>query len=282
MKSRSNATYPLLVLCGALLFSLGGVLVKRVPWSSMAISGCRSLIAAAEIALYMKLRHHPFVFNRSVLLGGVSMAATSILYVFANKLTTAANAVLIQYMAPVFIIFMIWAIFREPPSFIDIGATVVITLGVVCFFLESLSGGGLLGDLLALGAAATYAVVFMMRRFHGSDTLSSVLLGCLIGGGVGLPWLLTEPAVDQSSLFGILLLGLLQFGGGYLCMAEGLRGTPPLTASLISMVEPIANPILVALVVHETIGPLAMAGAVVVVVGVVVYNILSVKVANKA
>ena len=265
----------LCVLSAALLFSLGGMLVKLVPWHPMAIGGARSILAGAILLLYMKIRRHRLVVNRAVLFGGLAMGLTSTLYVLATKMTTAADAILIQYTAPIYIILFMWAFFKVKPTKIDIGATLVLLCGVVLFFLDSLGGGALVGNLLAVLSGVTWACVFMMKQWRGADNLSSVFFGCVFGALVGLPWLLS-PSVEWSgsAVLGVLAIGFVQFGAAYVFMAEGLTSTPPLTASLISMIEPILNPIWVALIVHETIGPLSLVGALIVVIGVIGYNLL--------
>ncbi len=271
---KSKFLSPFLVFCAAVCFSLGGLLVKLVPWHSLSIGCARCAIAALELLVYMKIKKHPIRLNRSVLIGGVAIGATSTLYVIANKLTTAANTILLQYTAPVFIILLSWLIFAEKPDKIDVGATVVLSFGVVLFFLDSISSGGMLGNLLALASGVTYAVMFMMKKFDGSDTLSSVLIGCIIGVLVGLPWIVRETDFSLPAVGGVLVIGLVQFGLAYICMAEGLQKTPALTASLISMIEPILNPILAAIVLSEKLGTLALIGALIVIGGVLVYNIL--------
>ena len=106
MKFNKSSVYPLLNLMCAIFFSLGGTLIKLVPWSPMSISSGRAIIAALMLLVYMRLRRHKLVFNKAVLIGGCAIGFSSILYVVSNKLTTAANAILIQYTAPVFIIFL--------------------------------------------------------------------------------------------------------------------------------------------------------------------------------
>ncbi len=273
MKSNKSYIYPLLNLMCAIFFSLGGTLIKLVPWEAMSISAGRAMIAAVMLLFYMRVRRHKIVLNKAVIIGGCAIGFSSILYVVSNKLTTAANAILIQYTAPVFIIFYIWLLFKEKPTKLDIAATVIISLGEICFFIDSLSVGGMLGNLLALLGGAIYAVVFMMKRFDGADTLSSVLIGCLICSVAGFPWLISETEFTPITIGGILAIGIVQYGLGYICMAEGLMGTPPLTASLISMVEPIINPILAALVLGELLTPMALVGASIVIISVILYNI---------
>ena len=265
----------LCVLAAALLFSLGGMLVKLVPWHPMAIGAARSVLAGAILLSYMKLRRHRLVVNRAVLLGGFAMGATSTLYVLATKMTTAADAILLQYTAPVWIILLMAVLFRVRPTKIDLAATAVLLCGAVLFFLDSLGGGALVGNILAVLSGVTWAGVFMMKQWEGSDNLSSVFFGCVFGAVVGMPWLLS-PAVTWSgpAVLGVLAIGFVQFGAAYVFMAEGLVSTPPLTASLLSMIEPILNPIWVALIVHERIGPLSLVGAVIVIAGAIGYNLL--------
>lgn len=272
--TKQKNIYPLLVLAAALLFSFGGFLIKLTPWNPLAVSSGRSLVAALEILIYMKLRGHKPVLNKAVLIGGAAMGLSSTFYVTANKLTSAANAILIQFTAPIFIILFMWLIFKVKPGKLDITATAVLFSGMVLFFLESLSGHGLLGNVMALLAGITYALVFMMKQFDGADTVSSVFVGCIIAGVLGLPWLVTEPNLTPVSVAGIVVIGLFQFGAPYICLAEGLKGTPPVTASLISMIEPILNPILAAIVVHERLGVLSLIGAAIVIAGSLIYNVL--------
>jgi len=276
-KLTSEKIAPFLVLLAAITFSIGGVLVKLVSWSPLSINAARSLIAAIEIFIYMKLRHHKLVINKSVLIDGTAMAACSILWTIANKLTSAANAILLEYTAPIFIIFLMWAIFREKPDKTDIVATIVMIFGVVLFFVDSISLDNLIGNVFGLGAGVTYALVFMMKKFKGSDTLSSVLIGCILSSLIGLPWLIQETDYSGMNILGLLLIGILQFGFSYICMAEGLVNTPPLMASLISMVEPILNPILAAIILKEILGTLSLIGAAIVIGGVAVYNIVKEK-----
>ena len=275
MKTSERARGVWLMLAAALLFSFGGMLVKLVPWNPMAISAGRSFIAGVELLLYMKIRGHRLVWNRAVLFGGFAMGATSTLYVVAAKLTAAANAILLQYTAPIFIILFMWVIFGVKPTKLDFAATVLLFCGVTLFFLDSLEGGGMTGNLLALASGVTWALVFMMKQWEGADNLSSVFFGCVFCVIVGLPWLLSPSLVwSGTSVLGILTIGLLHFGAAYIFMAEGLATTPPLTASLVAMIEPVLNPVWVAIFVHETIGALSLAGACVVIVGSLLYNIL--------
>ncbi len=258
----------------ALCFSLGGVLVKSVPWGVMSLCGARSLLAAIEILVYMKIRGHRLVIDKSTVFCGLAMTLQGLLYILANRMTTAANAIVLQYTAPIFIILFTWLLFREKPTKLDIGAVFVILFGVVLFFIDSISGGGMAGNVIAVISGVAYSFVFMMKKFPGSDSLSSVFIGCVFGAVVGLPFVFGESDFSGGVIVGVLLIGLIQFGLAYICIAEGLNSVAPLTASLISMIEPVLNPILAAVVLHEYLGVMAFVGAAVVIGGVCVYNVL--------
>ena len=111
-----QGTGAVFVFLSAVLFSIGGLCVKIVPWSPLAINGARNLIAAAIIGVYLKAVRHRIVVNPAVLFGAICLAGTTTLYCMANKLTTAANAIVLQFTAPVFVIFLSWAFFREKPG----------------------------------------------------------------------------------------------------------------------------------------------------------------------
>ena len=124
------------VLMAALLFSIGGLCIKLVPWSPLAINGARNLISVILIGIYLKAIHHKIVINPAVLFGAVCMTGTTTLYTIANKLTTAANTIVLQFTAPVFVIFLMWLFFKERPKRMDIAASVAVFVGIICFFID--------------------------------------------------------------------------------------------------------------------------------------------------
>ena len=270
-QSRRGALF---VFAAAVLYSIGGLCIKVIPWNGMSINGGRTAIALLVIGGYMAATRHPLKFNRWVLLGALSVFATNALFSVANKLTTAANAIVLQYTAPIFVILLSALFFRQRPGRLDLLACAVVFGGVLCFFLDSLSGGSLAGDCLALISGVSYAVVFMLNDLPDSDPLSSVFFGHLLSAAVGLPFILWETECGPVALFSLLVLGVFQVGLAFIFLTAGLRTTPPVTASLISGIEPVLNPILVALFYGEQVGGFALVGAAVVIVGVVGYNVL--------
>ena len=264
----------LFVCAAAVLYSIGGLCIKVIPWNGMSINGGRTAIALLVIGGYLIWTRHPLRLNRWVLLGALSVFGTNALFSVANKLTTAANAIVLQFTVPIFVMLFSALFFRKRPGRLDLAACAVIFGGVLFFFVDSLSMGGGLGNLIALLSGVSYAGVFLMNDMPDGDAISSVFWGDVLSALAGLPFLLRETQFTRTALVSLVVLGVFQVGVAYVCLCIGLQTTPPVTASLVSGIEPVLNPILVALFYGEQIGGFAMVGAAVVIVGVVGYNVL--------
>lgn len=264
----------LCVFLAAVLYSIGGLCIKVIPWGGMAINGARTAIALVVVGGYLIWTHHRVRFSMSIFIGALSVCGTNILFSIANKLTTAANTIVLQFTAPIFVLLFSVLFFRKRPSRLDIAACILVLGGVALFFVDSLSAGGTLGNILALLSGVTYAGVFLMNALPGSDPISSVFWGQVISAAVGLPFVAGEHDFSPPAMTALIILGVFQVGVAYIMLTEGLKTTPPVTASLISGIEPVLNPILVAVFCHELIGPLSLTGAAIVVGGVVGYNVL--------
>lgn len=261
------------VLMAAILFSIGGLCIKLVPWSPLAINGARNLISAIIIGIYLKAINHKIVINSAVVFGAVCMAGTTTLFTIANKLTTAANTIVLQFTAPIFVIFFMWLFFKERPKRVDIIASAVVFVGIICFFVDGLSTGNMLGNVLAVVSGITYAGIFMMNSFEKSDSLSSIFLGQTLSAVTCIWFVFGETDFGVTAIGGIMALGIFQLALAYIFMSKGLDEVPAVTASLTTAIEPILNPMWVAIFYHETITPLAFLGAVIVITAVVGYNV---------
>lgn len=283
MKEREKAGRfgPLCMLAAAALFATGGLLCKLIPWSALAINGVRSLIAAGVIGAYLAARRHRPVFNRCTAVGAVCYLGATTLFVMANKMTTAANAIVLQYAAPVWIMVMMALFFGQKPKREEVVTIAVVLAGIVCFFCDSFSSGGLWGDLLALLSGVFFGGLFILNSFEEGDTLSALLLGQLISGAAFTPFLARETDFSTSVLLAVFALGFFQVGLAYIFFSEGTAVTPPVAASLICTVEPVLNPVLVAVVLHETVTPLSLFGAAVVILAIVWYNVRKARNAKK-
>ena len=280
MKSQNTTLRRSGIICvflSAVLYSIGGLCMKLIPWNGISINAGRNIIALMVIGGYLILTKHRLRFNRSIALGAVCVSGTNILFCIANKMTTAANAIVLQFTAPVFVLLFSILIWKKKPKKTDILTCIAVLAGVVCFFVDSLEMGGMVGNILALISGVSYAGVFMLNEFPDGDPICSVFWGDVLSVIVGLPFLVQETAFTPTALTSLVILGAFQVGLAYILICIGLKTTPPVTASLISGIEPILNPILVAVFYGETIGPMALMGAVIVIGSVIAYNVWEAK-----
>ena len=265
------------VVAASVCFSTGGLFIKLIPWSALAINGARNLIGAAVIGLYILLTRHRLVMNRTVAIGAASMMGVTTLFALANKMTTAANAIVLQFTAPVFVILLMLTLYRQRPKRADMLTCAMVLLGVVLFFVDGIQAGNLAGNVVAVLSGVCYAGVFMMNMGRGADALSSSFWGQLITGVLLTPLCLRETDFSAPTLLAVAALGIIQVGGAYILFSLGIKDTPPITASLITGLEPVLNPVWVALFYGETFTPLSAVGAVIVVGSIVIYNVWNAK-----
>lgn len=261
------------VLISAVCFSLAGVLIKVIPWNPISINGARCIFAIIPMYLYLRATGRRFHVNRQIIGGAILDFAMLETFVIANKLTTAANAIVLQFTEPVWVILLGWIVFRSRPRASALVASAIVIAGIVCFFFDSLSAGGMLGNILAIVSGLAYAGVFLLKESPKCDFECAAILGFAACFVVGIPFYPQEMVFTFDIALTIVALGVVQLGLAYLFLSKGLDAVSPVTASLTSTIEPLLNPILVAIVVGETIGPLSIFGAVLVVGAATAYNV---------
>lgn len=275
MKKHGKYFGPVMMLLASICFSLGGILCKMIPWSAMAINGARDLIGSCIIGIYMLSTGHRLRINRIVLVGAVCMFGVTTLFVMANKMTTAANAIVLQYTAPVWILILMAILFHKKPKKADVITIIAVLIGIVCFFIDSISGGGVVGNLLAILAGVFYAGLFILNSFEDGDAISSLFLGQLAAGVLLTPFVMRETVFSSGTILAVLVLGAVQVGLAYVFFYLGTSHTPPVAASLINGVEPILNPTLVAIFWGERLSALSLLGGGIVIVSILLYNLLT-------
>lgn len=261
------------VLISAVCFSLAGVLIKVIPWNPISINGARCIFAIIPMYLYLRATGRRFHVNKQIIGGAILDFAMLETFVIANKLTTAANAIVLQFTEPVWVILLGWIVFRSRPRASALVASAIVIAGIVCFFFDSLSAGGMLGNILAIVSGLAYAGVFLLKESPKCDFECAAILGFAACFVVGIPFYPQEMVFTFDIALTIVALGVVQLGLAYLFLSKGLDAVSPVTASLTSTIEPLLNPILVAIVVGETIGPLSIFGAVLVVGAATAYNV---------
>ena len=263
----------LCVVAASVCFSTGGLFMKLIPWSALAINGARNLIGAAVVGLFLLLTRHKPVMNKTVAVGALSLMGVTTTFALANKMTTAANAIVLQFTAPVFVILLMAVLYRQRPKRADVLTCAAVLLGVVLFFVDGIRAGNLAGNAVAVISGICYAGVFMMNMGKGADAISSSFWGQLISGVVLTPLCFRETDFSAPVLLAVLALGVVQVGGAYILFSLGIRHTPAVSASLITGLEPVLNPLWVALFYGETFTALSAVGAVIVVGSIVLYNV---------
>jgi drug/metabolite transporter (DMT)-like permease len=250
----------------AVLWSTGGVLIKLVSWNPLAIAGVRSAISA--LLILGLIRKPKFRLSLYQIGGAVSFSATVILFVSATKLTTAANAILLQYTAPVYTALFARRFLNEHTSWFDWIIIAVVLGGIALFFLDDLTLGGYYGNVLALIAGVAHGwIALFLRKQKDVSTIETFLLGNLITAAVGVPFMFSGK-LDISDWLGLAFLGIFQLGFSTVLYAYAIRRLRALDAMLIFMIEPVLNPIWVYLVIGESPGRWALAGGVVVIASV--------------
>jgi len=244
----------------ALIWSSGGLAIKLADAGPMAITGVRSALSALTLlALFrgrVDLRPTP-----ARLCAALCYAGMMLTNVAATKMTTAANAILLCYTAPAYVAILAPRLLGEPTRPRDWAFVAVVLCGMVLFFLDQLSPTGFWGNVMAVGTGLCYAgFTLAMRRQKDASPVDSVVLGHALTAAVGLPFLLAGPWPSASGWLSLAYLGVIQQGlslGLYVWAIKRLRA---LEAILILTLEPILNPLWVALGYGETPGLWPLAG----------------------
>jgi drug/metabolite transporter (DMT)-like permease len=259
----------------ALLWSTGGLLVKIVSWNPFALAGVRSLIGGLVILAF--LRRPRFTWSFAQISGALCYAACMIGFVAANKLTTAANAILLQYTAPLYAAIFAWVFLKEKASAIDWVTIAVVLGGMALFFMDKLSLGGMLGNLIAIASGVFFAgAMVSFRAQKEGSSMESILLSHALTFAISLPFLWSG-GPSLVGWGGLAFLGIFQIGISSVLLTYAVKRISALQSLLIAVLEPIFNPLWVFLVIGELPGPRALAGGAIIIVAVTLRNVLSLR-----
>ncbi len=275
MTDRRRGT--LLVLGAALLWSSGGLFIKAVDADTFVITAWRSTLAAVTIGI--ALRPHPrSIFNRSWLTWAlaISYAAMLLTFVAATRQTTAANAIFLQYTAPLYVLILGGRLLGERPGRVDVIATIVAFAGMGLFFIGKLDGDAMTGNVLAIASGVAFAIFLLLLRSPRCDRDTrpgAMVLGNLLLVIIAVPIALDDGAralfaPGWQDVAALLFLGVVQIGLAYVAFGRGIALIPALEAGLIGMLEPVLNPVWVFLVLGERPGWWAAAGGLVIIIAV--------------
>ena len=237
------------LIIASILWSTAGILIKMVDWNPIAIAGTRSFIAAFVVLAYVK--KPKITMSKAQIGGAFAYAAAVILFVSGNKLTTSANAIILHYTAPIFVALLSAWILKESIFWYDWLTIVCVFGGMLLFFIDGLKTGNLFGDVLATLSGLFLAGVTISLRFQKDESpVETALLGNIITFIIALPFILRSMP-DGRSMVGLVLLGVFQLGIAYIFFALSLKNISALEGILITVVEPILNPVWVFLFAKE-------------------------------
>jgi len=271
----------LLVLGAAILWSTGGLFIKATSLSAFELSFGRSFLAALTIGFVT--RKEGFGLNRISALTSILYAALLILFVMATKLTTAANAIFLQYTAPVYVLILEPLFYKEKFRLRDLITVGVCVAGMSLFFVGKLRPQDVDGNLVALASGVCFALFFLLLRHSRArevNRASSAIYGNLIVVLVCGPSFLgaMRRGISATDFACIAYLGLIQIGLAYIlftgAMARGLRS---LDASIVGYIEPVLNPVWVFLFLGERPSGWAIIGGAIIIMSVISHILVEAK-----
>lgn len=267
----------LLVLTSA-LWSTSGVLVKSIDWNPAAIASSRSLVAGLTIAFLARKTCPPRALaapSRLNLLGGALLALLGFTFVISTKLTTAANAILLQYTAPIWVAMAAPLVLKERTRALDWLFIALTLAGMGLFFMDSLSAEGFWGIVIAIFGSFFFGGVAMVMRFQKGDgpPMAMLVYGNAMAFLLGL-WFWQPPWPAPRDVAFIVFLGVFQFGLPYYLFSLASRGVSSLEMVLLTTLEPILNPVWVFLALGEKPGFWALVGGGVVLGSVTLWSVL--------
>jgi len=267
-----NRLAVLMLVCAAVFWSTSGVLIKLVALHPLAIAGWRSLIAGLVIWLLCR-KSVRISWGVNVLLAGACMGLFCICFVIATKLTTAANAIVLQYAASAYVAILAPRMLKEPTRTQDWYLLFLVVAGIGLFFFDSLSTRGILGILIGVVGSLFWAgAMIFLRKSRHESTAWPIALGNFMAAGLCLPFLFRQ-IPTTSDWLGLAGLGVVSLGIGYALFSYGIQRVRALEAVLIPSIEPLINPLWVFLATGEAPGMWAFIGGTLVLAAVTVRSL---------
>lgn len=261
-----------MLICAA-LWSVAGIFIKLIPWNGFAVAGMRSLIAGLTIAAYMLITRRRYILSRRTVIGGIMTAGVYTCFTVANKLTTAANAIVLQFTCPVFIVILSAIFLKQKIRKNDLAVVIATLAGIALFFFDQLKPGYILGNFVAIAAGMFMAVMFILvGNMEGDERFSTITNGQFLTFFVGLPFIIaTKPEFTAAATASILVLGVFQLGISYILYVKSTQYCPPLACCLLGALEPLLNPVWVLIFDGERPGVWALIGGIIVVVSITLW-----------
>jgi len=278
------------VIITAILWSTSGLFIKLlidIDWHPIHITSARSLISSIFLLIcrqFIKTPEKPrfFAKNRGILplwSGGIAYAITMLGFVYANSLTTAANAIILQYTAPVWAAFLGWYFNREKPHWEHWGAILLVSFGLLLFFRDGLVSGAIIGDGIAVFSGLAFgATTVFMRMMKDGNPADCMLLAHVLCAIFGIPFfLLNPPLLSVSAILPLMYMGIIQVGLASLFYAYAIKKISAVQAMLTAIIEPILNPVWVMFFTGERPANTALVGGAIIIIAVAASSVIGMK-----
>jgi len=264
----------LAVLVAAVLWSTGGLFIKLSAIDALTLSCLRCAYAALVFLIIFRKR--VLVVNGRALVNAALYAGLLVTFVYATKLTTAANAIFLQFTAPIYVLLLEPLLLKTRLERVNVITVIVCFFGMGLFFLGKLSPSGLQGNLFGLVSGVLFAGFLLGQRRNAPEYQeSSIFWGNVLGAVLCLPALLsTGAALHSGDIMITVYLGVVQIGISYAIFTYGLKRVFAVEGALLAMIEPVLNPVWVFLGYGERPSPGAIAGGIIILIAIAARTIV--------
>lgn len=272
-KTMTRGTAMLWIFIAGFFWSVGGLMVKISQDNPITLLGYRALLSLPVLLIFtppQKLK-----MNKKVFLYALFPTALAFTYVFSARLTTAANAIMLQYASPLYVVVLCYLLYKKKPGKEDIAVVIASMTGMILFFMDDYSPGNMIGNLIAVLGGLLFACYYTLTGASGEDSASIIIMSqiqLVVIAAAFMFW--KEPlTLNRNSIIAVIGMGIVQRGLGEGIYGKAAPHCSPLDAVLMSMTEPLLNPVWVMLFYGERPQKFALIGSVVIVVSVIVWNL---------
>ncbi len=268
-----RGTAMILIFIAGFFWSIGGLMVKISDINPISLIGYRALLSIPVLLIFSPPR--TLNINKRVIIYALFPTALAFTYVFSARYTTAANAIMIQYASPIYVVILCYILYRKKPEKEDIAVVIASVLGMVLFFMDDYSPGNMLGNMIAVLGGLLFACYYTLTGSSGEDSAAIIIVSQIQLVILTFPFMFfTAPmSLEPASIIAVIGMGVLQRGMGEGIYSKSAPHCSPLDAVLMSMTEPLLNPVWVMIFYGEKPGKFAVIGSVVIVVSVISWNV---------
>lgn len=264
----------------ALLWSSSGLFIKILTLNAFQISFFRSFIAAITLLIIslVKNKKVKFEFDKFTILASVFYSGILIFFVIANKLTTSANAIFLQFTAPIYLLFLEPFFLKTKFRRKDLVTIIICVSGMALFFMGKLEIGNIYGNLVAILTGICFAMFTLFIKWKkmlgNENTIISIIYGNILVSLICFPLIFNDLVISSTQFYVLLYMGVVQIGVSYFIFNIGIKYVSATEAMIIGMLEAIFNPIWVFFGVGEVPATTAVIGGIIIFAAILFHNFL--------